>query len=68
MNSPDDQPTITPRWAAEALAAQQPVSAAEQALLREILRAARAVRHGSILVSIQDGRAVQIDVTEKKRL
>jgi hypothetical protein len=44
------------------------VSVEERAVLAEVLRAIRAVRHGSVQVIVQDGRAVQIDTLEKKRL
>jgi len=44
------------------------VSPAERTVLREILAAIRAVKHGSIEVFLQDGKVVQIDRTEKRRL
>ncbi len=44
------------------------VTGLEQRVLAEVLRGLRAVRHGSVQVVIQDGRAVQIETVEKKRL
>ncbi len=40
----------------------------EMAVLEEIGRAIRRVRHGSVQVYIQDTRVIQIDTVEKKRL
>ncbi|MBI4300602.1 MAG: YezD family protein [Chloroflexi bacterium] len=40
----------------------------ERPILDEVLRAIRRVRHGYVQVIVQDGRAVQIDTMEKKRL
>lgn len=40
----------------------------ELAVLEEIGRAIRRVRHGSVQVYIQDARVIQIDTVEKKRL
>ena len=39
----------------------------EQRVLSEVLRALRALRHGSVQLIVQDGRVVQIDTVEKKR-
>lgn len=55
-----------PRWAAETADAQP--SGHERAVLTEVLAAMRRVRHGSVQLSIQDGKVVQIDTTEKRRL
>jgi len=63
MNSPE----ITPRWLKDRAGTADP-SAVEQAVLAEVLRAMRAVRFGNVDLAIQDGRVVQINVTEKKRL
>lgn len=41
---------------------------AELRVVTEVLRAIRSVRHGSVQIVVQDGRVVQIDTTEKKRL
>ena len=40
----------------------------EQTVLSEVLRAIRRVRHGYVQVIVQDGKAIQIDTMEKKRL
>jgi len=56
----------TPRWMKES--AETAPSASERTVLAEVLRAMRAVRFGTIGLAVQDGRVVQIEVTEKKRL
>ncbi len=43
-------------------------NAAEQIVLAEVLQAIRRVNHGYVQVIVQDGRVIQIDTTEKKRL
>jgi len=40
----------------------------QSAVEREILAAVAGIRCGSVVVSIQDGRVVQIDATEKRRI
>jgi hypothetical protein len=40
----------------------------EQTVLSEVLQAIRRVKHGYVQVIVQDGRVIQIDTTEKKRL
>ncbi len=40
----------------------------ELLVLNEVLSAIRRVRHGTITLIVQDGRVVQIDRTEKRRL
>ena len=40
----------------------------EQTVLSEVLEAIRRVRHGYVQVIVQDGKAIQIDTMEKKRL
>jgi len=40
----------------------------ERVVLQEVLEAIRRVKHGFVQVIVQDGRAVQIDTMEKKRL
>ncbi len=42
--------------------------AKEQTVLREVPAAIRRVQHGHVQVVVQDGRVIQIDTTEKKRL
>jgi len=44
------------------------VSGREKEILAEVLRAIRRVRHGYVQVIVQDGKAIQIDTMEKKRL
>lgn len=59
----------TPRWVAEKLAEPEaPPSEAERAVIAEVLRSMRRVRHGSIQLIVQDGRVIQVDTTEKRRL
>jgi hypothetical protein len=52
------------------LKAEQPTgnAAVSAAVVQEILRAIRRVRHGQVQIIIQDARVVQIDTTEKLRL
>ncbi len=40
----------------------------ETAVLDEVLRAIRAVKHGYVQIILQDSKVVQIDTLEKKRL
>lgn len=40
----------------------------EEEMIREILRALRTIKFGSVHLVIQDGRVVQIEKTEKVRL
>ena len=44
------------------------VSGREKEILAEVLRAIRKLRHGYVQVIVQDGKAIQIDTMEKKRL
>lgn len=39
----------------------------DDAVVAAILGAIRRVRHGAVTVTVQDGRVVQIEVTEKRR-
>jgi hypothetical protein len=64
MNAEEKTPS---RWVRDLNAPESP-TAAERAVLSEVLGALRRVRHGAVEVSIQDGRVVQINTTEKKRL
>lgn len=41
--------------------------AVDSAVEREILAAVAGLRFGSVVVTVQDGRVVQIDSTEKRR-
>jgi hypothetical protein len=40
----------------------------ELAVLHEVIRAVRRIRHGQVQIIIQDSKVVQIDHTEKVRL
>ena len=62
MNSPSS------RWVRELSGDGPGPTSAEQAVLAEVLAAVRRVKHGSILLNLQDGKVVQIETTEKKRL
>ncbi len=64
MNSDDER--SVPRWVRDGL--EQLPSTAELAVIDEVLRAMRSVRYGAVQVTIQDGRPVQVETTEKKRL
>jgi len=65
--TPDDgEERAIPRWLQEHDATLA-ITAKERAVLREVLAGMRRVRHGSIQLAIQDGRVVQVDVTEKRR-
>lgn len=55
------------RWVREGAGDSSGPSDVERQVLGEVLRAIRRVRHGALNLSIQDGKVVQIDVTEKKR-
>jgi hypothetical protein len=62
---------VIPRWMNESAAdgtLSVPPTAQERAVLDEVLRAMRRVRHGSLTLAIQDARVVQLEITEKKRL
>ena len=39
----------------------------EEEIVREILRAVRSIKYGSVQLIIQDGKVIQIDKTEKVR-
>lgn len=43
-------------------------TAQERAVLTEVLRALRSLKHGYVQLIVQDGNVVQIDTMEKKRL
>jgi hypothetical protein len=65
MNS--DRPAS--RWVREMLGKDAPPpTEAERAVLQEVLAAMRHIRHGSIELALQDGRVVQLNTTEKRRL
>ena len=48
--------------------AQPGASPQEQAILAEVLRAMRRVRHGYVQLVVQDARVIQIDTLERRRL
>ncbi len=57
------------RWVREMLAPDgATVTPAEEEVLTEVLKSLRRLRHGSIALAVQDGRVVQIETTEKRRL
>ncbi len=45
----------------------QALSQSEQELLREVLHALRTIRYGSVVLTVHDGRLVEIHKTEKIR-
>ncbi len=55
------------RWVREVSGADEGPSELERAVLGEVLMALRRVRHGTVSLSVQDGKVVQLDVTEKRR-
>ena len=55
------------RWVRELAAKEGSPSEHERVVLAEVLAALRKVRHGSVTLSVQDGRVVQLDVNEKRR-
>jgi hypothetical protein len=58
-----------PRWVSEKIAeAETPATDVERAVLDEVLRCMRRVRFGSVQLTVQDSRVIQIDILEKKRL
>jgi hypothetical protein len=50
------------------MAAAVQFTAAERAVLEEALVAIRKLRYGSVQLIVQDGRVIQIDTIEKRRL
>ena len=50
------------------MAAAVQFTAAERAVLEEVLVVIRKLRYGSIQLIVQDGRVIQIDTIEKRRL
>jgi hypothetical protein len=45
-----------------------PAAALPPSVERQILAAIAGIRYGSVVISIQDGRVVQIESTEKQRI
>ncbi len=60
--------TPASRWVRELTADGNAPTPAEEAVLGEVLLAIRRVRHGSVHLTLQDAKVVQIETTEKKRL
>ncbi len=60
-----------PRWCKMTAAAIQDLgkelSASERELLRELLHALRTIRYGSVVLTVHDGRVVEIHKTERIR-
>jgi hypothetical protein len=56
------------RWVREVTGAESATTPEERMALVEVLASLRRVRHGSVHITVQDGRPVQIETTEKKRL
>ena len=55
------------RWVRELAANEGGPAEHERVVLTEVLAAMRRVRHGTVSLSVQDGKVVQLDVTEKRR-
>jgi len=52
--------TSTTNW-------QQDLSASERELLREVALALRGIRYGSVVLTVHDGRIVEMNKTERIR-
>jgi len=46
---------------------QQDLSASERELLREVAIALRSIRYGSVVLTVHDGRIVELNKTERIR-
>jgi hypothetical protein len=46
---------------------QQDLSASERELLREVAFALRGIRYGSVVLTVHDGRIVELNKTERIR-
>ena len=46
---------------------QQDLSAGERELLREVALALRGIRYGSVVLTVHDGRIVELNKTERIR-
>jgi hypothetical protein len=46
---------------------QQDLSASERELLREVALALRSIRYGSVVLTVHDGRIVELNKTERIR-
>jgi len=47
---------------------EKEISPEEQGLLREVIRALRSLRYGSVNLTVHDGRLVEIQKIEKLRI
>jgi hypothetical protein len=47
---------------------QSPVTAEEQEVVLQVIQLLRRVKYGTILLVVQDGKVVQIELAEKFRL
>ncbi len=57
-----------PRWTTEVATSDRALTAGERTVVLEVLASLRRLRHGTIHLAVQDGKVVQIETTEKKRL
>lgn len=55
------------RWVREVTGDESGPNEAERQVLGAVLAAMRRVRHGTVALAVQDGKVVQLDVTEKQR-
>jgi hypothetical protein len=46
---------------------EQELSATERELLREVILALRSIRYGSVMLTVHDGRIVELNKTERIR-
>lgn len=46
---------------------EQGLSTAERELLREVILALRSIRYGSVVLTVHDGRIVELNKTERIR-
>jgi hypothetical protein len=60
-----EEPGHQSRWVRE-LNAGNPTPAERQVLV-EVLMAMRRLRHGNVTLAVQDGKVIQLDVTERRR-
>ena len=67
MNTANGDQTL-PRWTTEVATADRALTPAERTVVLEVLASLRRLRHGTIQLAVQDGKVVQIETTEKKRL
>ncbi|OAI39129.1 hypothetical protein AYO38_08155 [bacterium SCGC AG-212-C10] len=68
MNTDERSQAPSSRWVRETVTNGAGPDARERQVLEEVLRALRKIKHGTVTVTIQDGKAIQVDTTDKKRL